>query len=54
MAEAVGLQVRSLHRINFGGININNLKSPGDWKYLDENEMNIVQETVKKSIELNS
>lgn len=54
MSQSIGLEVRSLHRIEFGGININNLKHPGDWKYLNQNEMNIVKEAVQKLLEIDN
>lgn len=49
MAESVGLKVQSLHRIEFGGIRIEGLKSSGDWKSLNHQEMQIVQETLERS-----
>lgn len=52
MAESIGLKVRFLHRIEFGGINLEDLKSPGQWKYLNTNEMNIIRNVVNKSLEL--
>lgn len=43
MMEALGFRVVKLHRFEFMGIQISGLNSPGDWAYLNEDEMKLVQ-----------
>ena len=43
MAEAVGLQVVSLHRISFAGITLQGLHE-GDWLELDNKEMDLISQ----------
>ena len=48
MMEAIGFTVVRLHRVEFMGIQLSNgLKEPGDWDYLDEEEMNLVENALR-------
>ncbi len=48
MVEAVGNSVCSLHRIEFGGITLKDLKTAGEWKYLNEEEIDIVRNALSR------
>lgn len=48
MVEAVGLEVRTLHRTAFAGITLKGLSS-NNWSELTEREMRIVQQAIQKS-----
>lgn len=47
MMGALGYTVRRLHRIRFGEITMEGLEKPGDWKYLDEDEMEWIRSLVE-------
>ena len=48
MMEAIGFTVVRLHRVEFMGIQLSNgLEEPGDWDYLDEEEMNLVEDALR-------
>lgn len=55
MMEAIGFTVVKLHRVEFMGICLGDngsskgLNRPGDWAYLDANEMNRVKEALYRS-----
>ena len=46
---ALNCTVVRLHRVAFGGIRLHPLEGPGDWEYLDEKEMKIVQSLLEQS-----
>mmetsp|Transcript_7491 Transcript_7491/g.15362 ORF Transcript_7491/g.15362 Transcript_7491/m.15362 type:complete len:406 (-) Transcript_7491:69-1286(-) len=48
MMEAIGFNVVKLHRVEFMGIKLSRgLTEPGDWNYLDEEEMNLVKAALR-------
>lgn len=48
MMEALGYRVVKLHRVEFMGIQLTNgLNRPGDWAYLDEREMGLVENALR-------
>ncbi|KAL9179228.1 hypothetical protein ACHAXT_008518 [Thalassiosira profunda] len=51
MMEALGLRVVKLHRVEFMGIRLGDggLGRPGDWAYLDEDEMALVEEALRSA-----
>lgn len=49
MMAALGYQVVRLHRVAFGGIRLKPLEGPGDWEYLNQQEMKIVCDLLKQS-----
>ena len=55
MMQALGFRVVKLHRVEFMGIHLasaqsskndNGLERPGDWAYLDECEMKLVEDAM--------
>jgi 23S rRNA pseudouridine2604 synthase len=44
MAEAVGLSVVELHRTKVSGIDLSGLSGPGDWRYLNRDEMELLRQ----------
>lgn len=52
MMQALGFRVVKLHRVEFMGIQLalsssdNGLERPGDWAYLDEREMKLVEDAL--------
>jgi hypothetical protein len=48
MVEALGMQVVGLHRASFAGIGLRGLQE-GTWLQLDEKEMTIIRDALKKS-----
>lgn len=49
MMAALDYNVVKLHRVAFGGIRLSPLQGPGDWTYLDQNEMAIVTKLLESS-----
>jgi 23S rRNA pseudouridine2604 synthase len=50
MMEAIGFNVVKLHRVEFMGIKLSRgLNQPGDWDYLDEEEMNLVKAALRSA-----
>jgi pseudouridine synthase len=49
MMEAVGYRVLGLHRKAFMGITLDNLEGEGDWSFLDEDEMKIVDRVLQQA-----
>ena len=50
MMEAIGFRVIRLHRVEFTGIKLSRgLNEPGDWDYLDEEEMNLVKDALRSA-----
>ena len=48
MMEAIGFNVVRLHRVEFMGIKLSRgLNYPGDWDYLDEEEMDLVKAALR-------
>lgn len=48
MMEALGFTVVRLHRVEFMGIRLDRgLVEPGDWDYLDEEEMKLVKDALR-------
>ena len=41
MMEGLGYKVVKLHRVEFMGIHLTGLRGPGDWAYLNEDEMKL-------------
>jgi 16S rRNA U516 pseudouridylate synthase RsuA-like enzyme len=55
MMEALGFTVIKLHRVEFMGIQLSRgLKRPGDWDYLDTNEMKLVENALRLAQEDNN
>jgi len=48
MFEALGINVISLQRMTFAGINLDEQLAPGDFRRLNENEMNIIVNLLSK------
>jgi len=44
--EGIGYKVVKLHRVEFMGIRLTGLRGPGDWAYLDEDEMKLVEDAL--------
>ena len=44
MMEGIGYKVVKLHRFEFMGIHLTGLRGPGDWAYLDEDEMKLIED----------
>ncbi len=54
MMQALGFTVVKLHRVEFMGIKLTRgLKQPGDWDYLDANEMKLVENALRSAQENN-
>ena len=51
MMEGLGYKVVKLHRVEFMGIHLTGLKGPGDWAYLDEDEMKLIEDALAKGNE---
>jgi pseudouridine synthase len=51
MMEALGYSVVMLHRIQFMGLELEPLQKPGEWKELDKNEMEKVNEVLIRAAE---
>ena len=47
MMEALGHRVVKLHRVEFVGMGLGGLEWPGDWAYLDEDEMDLVRKALE-------
>ena len=47
MMEAVGFRVVKLHRVQFMGLTNDGLQRPGDWAYLNEEEMELVKDALR-------
>jgi pseudouridine synthase len=48
MMEAIGFTVVRLHRVEFMGIKLSRgLEVPGDWDYLDKDEMELVKAALR-------
>ena len=45
---ALGKTVVRLHRVSFGGIGLPPLEGPGDWEYLNEDELQLILNSVEK------
>lgn len=45
MVEAIGYEVKSLHRVSFAGISLSGL-SPGNYAELDMREMKIIHKAI--------
>ena len=48
MMEALGYRVLGLHRNSFMGISLKGLDGEGDWSYLSEDEMGIVERVLER------
>lgn len=53
MMEAIGFRVVRLHRVEFMSISLNRLSEPGDWDYLDEEEMDLVKDALRSAQQQN-
>jgi len=59
MMEALGFRVVKLHRVEFMGLRLNTsrgggrggLERPGDWEYLDDDEMRLVRDALRSAEE---
>ena len=49
MMAALNYTVVKLHRVSFGGIHLSPLEGPGDWKYLEVEEMEMVHKLLEES-----
>ena len=57
MMEALGFRVVKLHRVEFMGLRLNTsrgggrggLERPGDWEYLDDDEMRLVRDALRSA-----
>ena len=49
MMEALGYRVLGLHRKSFMGITLDRLEEEGDWSYLNNDEMGIVQRVLDRA-----
>jgi 23S rRNA pseudouridine2604 synthase len=55
MMHAMGFRVVRLHRVEFMGIQVSKgLNGPGDWAYLDAEEMKLVKNALRSAQEENS
>jgi pseudouridine synthase len=43
MCTALGMEVKRLHRIDFAGISLEDLSSPGEWAFLTPKEVEILK-----------
>ena len=43
MCEALGLKVRTLHRVGFAGVTLEGCRRPGDWALLSEEELALLR-----------
>lgn len=50
MAYAVNLDVQELHRTRFGPITLENLSSPGEWSYLNSDELKFIADRLRGSV----
>jgi 23S rRNA pseudouridine2604 synthase len=49
MMKALGYEVTKLHRVQFMGLTLDPLLKAGEWIHLDEDEMRLVREVIKKA-----
>lgn len=49
MMAALNYEVVRLHRVAFGGMRLDPLEGPGDWEYLNDEEMKIVRRMLEES-----
>ena len=49
MCEALGLKVRTLHRVGFAGVTLEGCHRPGDWAFLTEEELAVLRRSADKA-----
>lgn len=51
MLAALGYEVIELHRVSFSGIGLYPLEGPGDWVPLNDDEVQLIQQSLQTDCE---
>ena len=49
ICEALGLKVRTLHRVGFAGVSLEGCRRPGDWAFLTEEELALLRRSADEA-----